>query len=430
MDAPLVAKLYRHWRIRTMVAMFVGYSVYYFTRKNLSAATPALIADLGYTKTQIGAIWSSLYLAYGVSKFVNGVLGDRANPRYFMAIGLILSAVCNWFFGFSSSLLALGILWTLNGWVQGMGWPPCARLLTQWYSSNERGTKWAIWNTSHQVGGGIILILGGYLAQHYGWRAAFTVPALIAVAVSFYLIDRLRDTPESLGLPPIEKYRAKKPDAGMIHADQTPCPMEPEAALGWKELLFRYALTNRAVWTLAIANFFVYLVRYGAMDWAPTYLVEVKHSSIASAALKAAGFEFLGIAGSFLAGWASDKYFANRRSFINVLYMAALCVAVVGFWVIPPGQPFWDAAALCAIGFLVYGPQMLVGVCAADVGGKQAAATATGFTGLFGYLGSIVSGVGLGFVVDHYGWNGGFVVWIASAAIGAACFLLIPKSKT
>ena len=420
-DPEKVKKLYTHWRVRTMYAMFIGYAVFYFVRKNLSAATPGIISDLGYTKTQIGMLWSLLYLTYGVSKLVNGILGDRANPRYFMALGLVLSAMMNIFFGLSSSLLTLGIFWTLNGWFQGLGWPPCARLLTQWYSPNERGTKWALWNTAHQVGGGIILLLGGYLTQHYGWRTSFTLPAILAVIVSIFLVNRLRDTPESLGLPAIEKYRNDiNPNDIVADVDKS----HP-----FKDIFINHVLKNKTIWFLSIANFFVYLVRYGAMDWAPTFLVEVKQSTIANAVAKAAGFEFLGIAGAVLAGWLSDKYFRGRRSLINVAYMLLLAFAVIEFWLIPPGYPVLDACALGAVGFLVYGPQMLVGVCAADSASKNAAATATGFTGLFGYIGSIVSGIGTGWVVDHYGWSGGFIFFTVSALIGGLCFLLTWEKK-
>ena len=202
-DAPLtdpleIEKSYSYWRVRTMVGMFVGYAIFYFCRKNLSAATPAMIAELGYSKTEIGSIWSCLYLTYGVSKMVNGVVGDRANPRYFMAIGLFLSALTNILFGMSSSLAVFGFFWALNGWFQGMGWPPCARLLTHWYSQNERGTYWGIWNTAHQIGGGLILVLGGYLTEKWGWRSSFLIPSVIAILTSLFLVERLRDTPESL----------------------------------------------------------------------------------------------------------------------------------------------------------------------------------------------------------------------------------------
>jgi glycerol-3-phosphate transporter len=357
-----------------------------------------------------------LYGSYGVSKLVNGVIGDRANPRYFMAIGLLFSALANVFFGMSSSLILLGLFWGLNGWFQGMGWPPCARLLTQWYSPNERGTKWAIWNTAHQVGGGIIMILGGFLTQRYGWRSSFFIPAAIGAVTAFWLVDRLRDSPESLGLPKIEVYRNDE----VYEADAR----DLDQAHPVKDILFRHVLRNRQLWYLAFANFFVYLVRYGALDWAPTFLVEAKHSTVADAALKASGFEFLGIAGALLAGWLSDRYFKNRRSVVNVVYMVVLALAVAGFWLVPAGHPWVDAGLLAAIGFLVYGPQMMVGVCAADLGGKAAAATATGFTGFWGYAGSIASGVGTGWIVDRWGWDGGFAFFILAAFVGAALFTL------
>lgn len=411
-----IDRTYKHWRVRTMYAMFVGYAIFYFCRKNLSASTPALLADLHLSKTQLGSIWSMLYLSYGLSKFVMGSIGDRANARYFMAIGLVLSALTNIFFGMSSSLVVLALCWTLNGWFQGMGWPPCARLLAHWYSQSERGRWWALWNTAHQVGGGLILLLAGYLTQYYGWRMSFYVPAAIGIVCAIFLIDRLRDTPEALGLPSVEDYRNDHPHEHVMKCDES-------------SSLMKQVLRDKRIWFLAIANFFVYLVRYGAMDWAPTFLVEVKHSSISTASSKAVMFEFLGIGGAVLAGWLSDTIFKGRRAIVNIIYMLALALAVTEFWLLPQGTPFLDALTLGAVGFLVYGPQMLVGVAAADIAGKRLAATATGFTGFLGYIGSIVSGIGTGFIVDHFGWRGGFIFFIASALIGAACFLATIETK-
>lgn len=416
-DEKEIKRSYAYWRFRTLYSLFIGYAVFYFVRKNLSAATPALLEDLSLTKTQVGALWSFLYLAYGLSKFVNGILADRANPRYFMAFGLFLSALCNIFFGLASSIWVLGIFWTLNGWVQGMGWPPCARSLTHWWSVKERGTFWGLWNASHQVGGAIILIVSGWLAMEYGWRYSFFVPAIFAVFIAFFLANRLRDTPESLGLPAIEDYKEESKDS------------TKEAALPWKEILFKHVLTNKYIWFLSIGNFFVYIVRYGAMDWAPTYLVEVKGSNIASAGFQVAGFELTGILGAFAAGWLSDKIFKGRRGPINFMFMLVLIGAVLLFWWNPPDKPWIDALTLAAVGFLVYGPQMLVGVAAADIAGKKASATATGLTGLLGYMGSLVSGVGVGWVVDNYGWDGGFGFIVACAATGTILFALTWKVR-
>ncbi len=413
-DEAEIKKSYRHWRVQTMYSMMVGYAMFYFVRKNFSMAMPSFLDEFGYTKTDLGIVLSLFSILYGVGKFVNGMLADRANPRYFMAIGLIGAAICNVFFGMSSALWVFGLFWLFNAWFQSMGWPPCARMLTHWYGPRELGTMWGIWNASHQFGGAGILILAGYLIPTYGWRSAFYVPAIIAIIGAIFLINRLRDTPQSIGLPPIEEYR------GITHAKKD----EDDTAASLKEILFKHVLNNKLVWYVCLANFFVYIVRIGVLDWAPTFLVEAKGSSLGHAGLKVAGFEIAGIFGALAAGWASDKIFKGRRGPANVLFMLALIFFLFYFWKIPAGNPLLDGAALIAVGFLVYGPQMLVGVAAADFASKKAAATATGLTGTFGYLGSAVCGVGTGLIVDRWGWDGGFIFFIGAAIIGTLFFLL------
>ncbi len=402
---------YRHWRLRTMSGIFTGYAVFYFCRKNLSVAMP-IMAESGYDTEQLGWLLTGTSIAYGVSKLVNGVLGDRANVRLFMALGLMMSAVANVLFGLSSALWLLALVWIANGWFQGMGWPACARSLTQWYSPGERGTWWGIWNASHQVGGAIILASGGWIAKHMGWRMTFFLPAVIGALVALALLRWLRDRPEELGLPPVEQWRGEAPEQ--------PAGPKPD----WRRQLIDHVLCNRYIWYLSLANFCVYIVRFGAMDWAPTFLVQAKGADPVVSGAITASFEVAGIAGAFAAGYASDRFFGGRRGPVSVLYMAALLFAVFEFWVTPPGHPWLDAAALGAVGFLVYGPQMLVGVAAADFAPKDAAATATGFTGMFGYLGGAVSGVGTGWLVKHYGWDGGFMLFIGATVVGMLLFAL------
>lgn len=419
-DKDEINRLYRHWRIRMMYSTMVGYAIFYFVRKNFSMAMPSFLSEFGYTKTDLGLILSLFSIIYGVGKFFNGMLADRANPRYFMAAGLIASAITNLFFGLSSALVVFGVLWVLNGYFQAMGWPPCARMLTHWYSPTELGTKWGIWNASHQVGGAGIMILAGFLIPNFGWRSAFYVPAVIGIITAFFLINRLRDTPQSLGLPPIEEHRG---EARVTDEHE-------DTALSFKEILFKYVFSCRLVWYVSIANFFVYIVRIGVLDWAPTFLTEAKGSSLGVSGMTVAGFEIVGIFGAIAAGWISDRVFKGRRGPVNVFFMLGLILFLVILWRIPAGWPWLDAMALVAVGFLVYGPQLLVAVAAADFASKKAAATATGMTGTFGYIGSTVCGVGTGLVVDRWGWDGGFIFFIAAAVIGTFIFILTWKHRS
>lgn len=410
-DPDQIKQVYRRYRVRVMVALFVGYASYYFTRKNLPGATAALTADLHYSNTQLGLLGTLLYVTYGIGKFVNGVLGDHANSRTLLVGGLLLSAACNLGFGMSSSLLALCLWWGMNGWFQSLGFPPCARLLASWYSSSERGAVWGVWNISHQVGGMAIALATGTLVAHLGWRACFFVPTLVCIALALLLWPQLPDTPAALGLPSIGVYR----NDAWREADGSALSDEPESM---RQILLGRVLANRGVWLVSLMNLFVYLVRSGAFDWAPKYLIEVKHTPADLAGVITSSFELLGIPGSLLAGVLSDRAFGGRRAPVCALFMLVTAAGLLLFYLVPPGHPLLDAVTLSLVGFAVYGPQFLVGVLVVDLASPKAAATAIGLTGVFGYAGSALSGVGIGYLVDRSGWRGGFICFVAAALLG------------
>lgn len=418
-DKPKVDRLYRHYRVRMMVTMMLGYAAFYLVRKNFSMAMPVFLEELGYTRTDLGLMLGLFSIIYGVGKFGNGMLADRSNPRFFMAIGLFGAAMMNICFSMSSGLVFLTIFWLINAWFQAMGWPPCARMLSFWYSPSERGFMWGLWNASHQIGGAAILVLSGFLISSYGWRSAFWIPALMASVFALGLVIFLRDTPQSLGLPPIEVYRGEVVAQTDAKGGQT-----------FRQILLGQVLRNKWLLYVCLANFFVYVVRIGMLDWAPTFLTEAKGSDLTEAGLQTAAFEIAGILGAMLAGRLSDTIFRGRRGPVAVGSMLLLMVCLVGLWRVPAGHPWLNAGLLVAIGFFVYGPQMLVGVAAADFSTNEAVATATGLTGLFGYVGSAVCGVGTGLIADNYGWDGGFVFFIAASLMGTLFFALIWNKRS
>ena len=120
-----IDKTYRYWRLHLMITIYIGYAVFYFTRKSFNFVMPAMLTDLGLQKADIGIMGTAFYLTYGVSKFLSGVLGDRSNPRYFMGIGLMMTGIVNILFGMSSSVFMFITLWMIYAFFQGWGWPPC-----------------------------------------------------------------------------------------------------------------------------------------------------------------------------------------------------------------------------------------------------------------------------------------------------------------
>lgn len=399
---------YKRLRLQVFLGIFLGYAGYYLVRKVFSLAMPDLVA-LGYTKTELGFALSGVSVAYGLSKFIMGNVSDRSNARRFITFGLVLSAITMIAMGLlpvaTSSIAIMFVLLLLNGWFQGMGWPPCGRVMVHWFSIRERGTKMSIWNVAHNVGGGIIgplAILG--VAIFTDWQSKLYFPGFVALGVAFIAWLLIRDTPQSCGLPNIEKYKNDYPDN---YSEKY------EVEMTAKEIFMKYILKNRLLWSIAFANAFVYLVRYGVLDWAPLYLEEAKGFSIKETGWAYFAYEWAGIPGTILCGYLSDKVFKGKRAPVSIIYMVLVFVSVIMYWF--SQSIVMNSIALICIGFLIYGPVMLIGVHALDLVPKKAAGTAAGLTGLFGYLGgALFANIAMGAVVDAWGWNGGFIVLLGA----------------
>ena len=417
-----VEKTYKHYRWSTIESTFMGYAMFYLVRNNLSTVAKDLGTVLSYDHNMIGNILALSSIAYGLGKFLMGSLSDRANPRKFMATGLFLTGIINFAFGGIGIYWVHLLLWTLNGFVQGMGWPPCGRSLGHWYSLKERGSIFAVWNISHNIGGGLAGIMAAYAASNYGWEAAFYFPGAIALVGSAYLFWRLRDTPQSVGLPPIEEYRNDFSEVKLTNGDK-------EDELTTRELFFDNILRNKYLWIVAVANFFVYIVRYSMLDWGPMYLREIKGATLQDGGIAILVIEFAGIPSTLLMGWLSDRL-SGRRGMVSLLCMIPIFFAFTGLYLNPAGNLNFDMAMLVIVGMFIYPPVMLLGVAGIDLTSKKAVGTAAGFIGLFGYLGRSIQAKSFGWMVDHYGglygletgWN--YVIFCILGANVAGIILL------
>jgi OPA family glycerol-3-phosphate transporter-like MFS transporter len=285
--------------------------------------------------------------------------------------------------------------------------------MVHWWSTKERGLVVSTWNVAHNVGGALVaqLALVG-VTLFADWGAKFYFNAMVAAAVAVAVFFLLRDTPQSCGLPPVEEYKNDYPPS---------YTRDHERIFTFREIFLGHVLNNRYLWAIAVANAFVYFVRYGVVNWIPTYLETAKGFSFKQSSTAWALYEYAAIPGTIACGWASDRYFRGRRAPANILFMALTLVAVVVYWLNSSGPLWIDYAALIAIGFLIYGPIMIIGLHALDLVPKKAAGTAAGFTGFFGYVfGSAVAGTGVGWIADRWGWNGVFVTMVACCVLTMA----------
>jgi OPA family glycerol-3-phosphate transporter-like MFS transporter/OPA family sugar phosphate sensor protein UhpC-like MFS transporter len=416
-----------------------GYIFFYFIRKNLSMAMPLIESDLGIGKTELGLFLTFHGLLYGISRFANGIIADRVNPRWFMAVGLFFCAVANFGFGMSGVVWTMGIFWVANAWFQGMGFPPCSKSLTHWFDAEERGVKFSIWNTSHSIGAGLVFLLNsGVILLFHDWRYCFFIPGTIAIVGSIFLFERLRDSPESMGLEPVENYYAKKHgqkieesnDENKTDRNETESNCE-----GLGQTLYKYVYSNPAIWIISFANFFVYIVRFSIIDWAPTFLKQAKGIDIVQSGIVSSCYELIGVIGMLCSGFLMDKIFRGHGSKVCFIYMFGCTITMGLFWWTNSSSVLVNALFLAVLGFFIYGPQCLIGVVVANIATKKAAAAANGLTGFFGYMSVIVTGGGVGFIATKYGWNTVFLCLIGASfmAMILFCFVLnaaAPEQKS
>lgn len=415
--APYIAQLqdpeqikteYRYWRVRMCYSLFIGYVIYYFTRKNFAAIMPLMGADLGLNKTQLGALLSAFSLSYGLSKFIAGIISDRSNPRYFMAIGLICTGILNILFGASSSFPLLICFWMLNGFFQAWGSPSCVKLLTYWFNKSNRGILYSVCSTSNNVGSMLIAVLAPLIALNFGWRYALFIPAILSLIMGFILMNRLRDVPQSLGLPP---------------ADDSPAQETPEL-LSVKDILFKHVLNNQYIWMFSLSYFFLSIIQTTINDWSPFYLMEVRgFSNVLSAGQGIVYFEIGGLLGVFGAGWGSDKLFRGNRVQMMIACVVGLILSIAGLAYAPLNMPKLALFYLGAIGFFVFGPHMLIGLAASEFVDKRATAASYGFVGFLGYIGAACAGLPVGKIIEVWSWDGFYTCMMTSSVMIAVILL-------
>ncbi|WGE70203.1 glycerol-3-phosphate transporter [Actinobacillus equuli subsp. haemolyticus] len=451
LPADKIDERYKFLRWQVFAGIFFGYAAYYFVRANFDLAQKGLIEAGLYNKAELGIIGTGAGLAYGLSKFVMAWMSDRSNPKVFLPFGLLLSGLCMTMMGLmpwaTSGIAVMFIMIFLNGWFQGMGWPPCGRTMVHWWSKSERGSIVSIWNCAHNVGGmvpGLMVFLAG--AVYFNttgveatakdvWQQALYYPGIAAMIAAIPIYFMMKDTPQSCGLPPVEKWRNDYPD----NYDEN----KSEQELTTKEILVTYVLKNKLLWYIAIANVFVYLIRYGVLKWSPVYLGEVKHFNIKGTASAYIIYELAAIPGTLLCGWVSDKIFKGKRGLTGFIFMILTTAAVVALWLNPAtpeaelaqyvGKAWYenpyqlmDFILMTTIGFLIYGPVMLIGLHALELAPKKAAGTSAGFTGLFGYLGGTVSASAVvGWAAHEFGWDGGFYVMITGGVLAVILMLIV-----
>ncbi len=435
MDEATETRYYKRLRFQAFIAGTIGYSLYYVCRTSLNVMKKPILDSGALDATQLGLIGSCLLFAYAIGKFVNGFLADHCNIKRFMATGLLVSTIVNALMGIlglahsviptAVLFVSFAVLWCMNGWSQSMGAPPAIIALTRWFPLKDRGTYYGFFSASHNIGEFLSFIFVGSVVTLAGWQAGFFGSALAGAIGVVTIILFLHDTPESKGLPRIESL-----------AQEAPATDDGESVSDIQKQVLR----TPGVWILAAASAFMYIARYAINGWGILFLQEAKGFSDAQAISIVSINALLGIFGTVLSGWFSDKVFKGDRSMpaliFGVLFSVGLGLFLYG------GNSVWvNSLAMVifgiAVGVLIC---FLGGLMAIDIVPRKATGAALGVVGMASYVAAGIQDVVSGWLIDNnittladgtkqYDFSAVCVFWLAASIISFLLPLLNRKRK-
>lgn len=410
--APVHSTAFRKRRAMNWLTMGFTYSAMYMGRYNLSFANKALSQSYGWDKTQVGAIVTAALTIYGFSAMFNGPLADKIGGRRAMILGAVGTVVFNFLFGLGAYFGFLGkgtlllgyfaTVWALNSYFQSFSALALIKVNAAWFHVRERGVFSAIFGSMIQSGRALIFFIGGILVTILPWQWVFFVPAAIVAVMAWLTFLVVRDSPEQCNLPALDVQDASTGDTGKV-------------TVGY---VLRKVLKNPIMLTIACAEFCTGFVRHGFEQWFPRYMLEAQHLSLESGVFQKGALSVVlaGLVGAFAAGTLSDWVFKGRRmpmAFFGYFGMC-VCLAVISW---APSVP-WVIAAFVVNSFSIsIVHSMLSGTASMDFGGKKAAATAAGVFDGMQYLGGSFVGIGMGWLLDRFGW----VAW-GPSMIGFSLF--------
>lgn len=431
----------RVWQLRIFAVTWLAYAGFYLTRKALSIAKVELKRPevMGLSTETLSLIDGGYLAAYAGGQFLWGILGDRLGTRAVVLTGMAGSVAVAVSMGLSSSALALGILFALQGICQSSGWAPLAKNIGEFFSRSVRGRVMGVWCSNFALGGMIAAVVAGEATRWGGqtiqlpawaggetvlpdaWRMAFFVPSALLAVIWLLFLAFQANRPEDVGLPTPERDRGE-PES-VIVAGESPAD-EPEGS--WHTVL--EVISSPVVLLLAFVYLFVKPLRYLLMFWSPVYLSERLGTGTAESGILGGLFDLAGPLGIFAGGWVSDRLFGSRRFPVIATTLLAGGLTLMLLPLVPATR--WSLGGmLFLIGALAYIPDSLVsGAAAIDFGTRRGAGTAAGVINGVGSLGAIVGGTLPGFVKQLTGsdttpWNGIFLSLAGGLIVAAICVL-------
>lgn len=401
-----------------MQVFLMGWLVYfsqYFGRYNYAASMVAIGQKQGWDTALLGLIASIIFVTYGFGQLFTGWLGDRLNPKAMIFVGCAGSAGCNLWMGLSGSLLQMQLAWGLNGLFCALIWAPMVRLLTVYMPADRLRKSILAFTYATSLGVTGTYLLTSFLVSRFDWRVAFYVPAVIGLAASLgWLAVSFTSGKTPARVPEGERSGQSSGQMPDRAAGGTP-PRKGEAFLS--------VYVRSGLPLLLAAILLMGLLKDGMMTWVPqmisdTFQVEAYLSIFLSAALPLVNSLSVWLVRRISRGHEGDDM---RNG--SLLFLGA--VAGMGVLLLAGGlHPLLSVVLFSIISTFVTGTNViLISFVPLQFTAMGRTSTIAGLTNAFTYLGSALSGWGLGWIAGRYGW--GVVNWVLAGLCVLGCVICL-----
>src|ERR1043165_8074982 len=382
-----LSRAQRSWRWRILISSYLAYAGYYLTRRAFTICKTTIAKDLNWELGDTAHVWTAFLVAYTLGMFINGFIGRRWGPRVLLLGGLGLSLLCNVIFGFTNSFATFLVFMFFNGLLQASGWPGAVGAVSHWLRPAERGTIMVFWSTNYLLGSLPVKSVGGALLGSYGWLWSFLGCTLLSFAIWWLVFFWQRNRPQDVGLDPIVPEQPA--ESRSVQASQAE-----------RVTLKQYAqlAANPIILAMGASYFCIKFLRYAIDSWLPAFL-NIQGLDVARASYYSQIFDFAGLGGMLLAGWALDRWFRGNWAALCACMAVGVILgycAVIRFGSSSLALAIWFGL----VGFMLYGPDSLVcGAASVQVAGEKNGVAVAGLVNGLGSIGAVLQEEVIGWLV-------------------------------
>jgi OPA family glycerol-3-phosphate transporter-like MFS transporter len=370
---------------------WVAYVTAYFGRINLSIGLPYLQEAHGLSKTSLGIVAGGFFTAYAAGQFINGVLGDRFNPRYFVGLGLCCAGLSNVLFSTSHQPWVMFCFWTMNGYFQSMLWGPLMRVIVEVTPNKYLHGATLAFSSSTVLGYFFSYTLVGKMAIRLGWKAAFYIPGAILLIAAMAWVLLLR---RYSGGEEASKESGGKAPGGFI-------PF----------------IIKSGLWLFALTAVLQGSIKESLILWGPAFFSESRSLSIDKALFIMSFVPVMNIAALGANGFV-HKCFGRREKHTIVFFLITALLSVFLLRINMSGSLIAMVAAVSVLSASLFAVNnTLTAFVPLNFQKERRVSAAAGILDCAVYIGAAISGPLSGFLADSSGWSGVVNSWIVISCV-------------